>query len=47
VIAVIVLRLGAALVVTAGFTPGPPPPSGSIFRSDDYPQSPAIFKNES
>jgi len=47
VIPVIVLHIGVALVVTAGFKPGPPPPSGSIFRSDVYPQTPAIFKNES
>ncbi len=44
---VIVLHLGIALVVTAGFTPGPPISSGSIFRSDVYPQTPAIFKSES
>jgi len=43
---VIVLHLGALLVVTMGFTPGPPPPSGNIFRVDQQPGTPAIFKNE-
>jgi hypothetical protein len=45
-ISVIVLHIGIALVVTAGFTPGPPPPPGNIFRNDQFPGQPAIFKNE-
>lgn len=43
-IAVIVLRIGAALVATFGFTPGAPIAAGVIFRVDQEPATPVVFK---
>jgi hypothetical protein len=44
VIPVIVLRIGPALVATMGFAPGRPVPAHDIFRVDQAPGQPAIFK---
>jgi hypothetical protein len=43
-IPVIVLRIGVALVATAGFVPGPVLPLGNLFRVDQQPGTPVIFK---